>query len=133
MPSKDYAAWHTNKTELNNLDRGQYFYEREVWWIAIGNNIGDEQDGKGTDYTRPIIILRKFNHHLFWGIPLTTTGRSGRYYVSFRYKPGLISTAILSQLRAFDTKRLLKRDGQIDEVDYARIVLGLVLILRKEP
>ena len=37
-----------------------------------GKNIGFEQNGKGSNFVRPILVLRKFNSSIFWGLPLTT-------------------------------------------------------------
>ncbi len=110
-----------------------YFYEREIWWVAVGHNIGDEEDGKGKKFARPVLILRKFNHHLFWGIPLTTINKRGKYYASFCYGSIPVNIAILSQLRAYDSKRLLMKDGIIKEVDFAVIQLRLVQIIRDNP
>ena len=36
-------------------------------------NIGYEQDGSGNDFIRPVVIIRKFNNEIFWGVPLTKT------------------------------------------------------------
>jgi mRNA interferase MazF len=130
---KDFESWAQFKTRLQHGTEVAFFREREIWWVAIGHNIGSEEDGKGFDYARPVLVLRKFNRRLFWGIPMTTTVRSGKYYVHFSYKPLIISAAILSQLRAFDAKRLLFQDGIIDGLDFARIQLGLVEIIRGEP
>lgn len=38
--------------------------------------ISDEQDGKNAEFTRPVLVLRKFNHSLFLGIPLTTNRKN---------------------------------------------------------
>ncbi len=37
----------------------------------MGVNIGVEADGKGEDYSRPIIIIKGFNKQSFIGIALT--------------------------------------------------------------
>ena len=130
---KDFAGWSEYKAHLQTKAKPPFFHEREVWWTAIGHNIGSEEDGKGIKYARPVLIVRKFNQHLFWGIPLTTTQRTGKYYLNFMYTNKRLSTAILSQLKAFDGKRLLTRGGIIAELDFAKIQLGLVNIIRKEP
>src|SRR5258708_31079247 len=123
---KDFAGWMGIKKDLQAVTNPRFCKELEIWWVAIGHNVGDEEDGKGPYYTRPVLVLRKFNQNLFWGIPLTTTARRGEYYVHFRYKRHINSAAILSQLRLFDAKRLLGQDGIIDELAFARIQLWLV-------
>ena len=61
METKDYGGWHVAKLAINYLVSVRYFYEREVWWTAIGHNVGNEEDGKGAKYARPVLVLRKFN------------------------------------------------------------------------
>ncbi len=80
MGLKDYEVWHTKKASLNATRNEVYFYEREVWWVAIGHNIGDEEDGKGHNFARPVLIVRKFNKSLFYGVPLSTALKRGKYY-----------------------------------------------------
>ena len=49
---KDYGEWHKKKKILNerkDIDN-IFFREKEVWWIALGVNIGFEQDGKGEEF-----------------------------------------------------------------------------------
>lgn len=121
------------KTRLQARTRRDFFYEREIWWAAIGHNIGDEEDGKGIEFVRPVLVLRKFNSHLFWGIALTTTFRTGKYYINFTYRSNVASTAILSQLRIYDSKRLMKRDGIMSQRDFALVQLKLVKIIRNYP
>jgi len=127
---KDFMAWARIKIWLQARHGPRFFYEREIWWAAIGHNVGNEEDGKGSRCARPVLILRKFNKKLFWGVPLSTAERDGLYYVSFRYTQKRASTAILSQLRAYDSRRLLAKDGVISELDFTRIQLGLVHIIK---
>ena len=72
---KNFSKWNKKKIEVENRDIDALkinFKNREVWWCSLGENIGYEQDGKGENFERPILILRKFNKHIFLGIPLTT-------------------------------------------------------------
>ena len=34
--------------------------EGDLWWCAVGENVGIEVSGKSKDFTRPVIILKKF-------------------------------------------------------------------------
>ena len=70
MP-KDFDGWNTNKKHLDKIDQPVFFREREIWWCSIGINVGHEQDGRGSDYRRPVLVLRKFNRWLFIGVPLS--------------------------------------------------------------
>lgn len=132
MAAKDYKRWHAKKTALNGGRGGHYFYEREIWWTAIGQNIGDEEDGKGSDFARPVLIIRKFNKSLFYGLPLSTTIKSGKYYYNLTVR-GRKNVVMLSHMRDYDAKRLLDKWDIIDEDEYARVQLALISLLRQPP
>ena len=126
--NKDFEQWNKRKRFLNSSDFSIYFYEREIWWCSIGTNIGFEQDGKGNEFARPVLVLKKYNKNVFIGIPLTTAKRNGKYYYSFPFLNN-ISTAILSQIRLFDSKRLLRKMGRISKNDYVELRQQLRAIL----
>lgn len=90
----------------------------------MGANVGLEQDGKGPDFLRPVIILRKFNHDIFWAVPLTKSNKSlsdrvGVYYFEFSFVPGIQSRAILSQVRLIDGRRLGYKVGTLPISEYS--------------
>ena len=111
---KSFDAWNEHKKKRDENDISIYFYEREIWWCAIGVNVGFEQDGKGKDFSRPVLILRKFSKNVFLGVPLTTSKRESKYHHSFPFLDAT-STALLSQVRLFDSKRLLVKMGKVSE------------------
>lgn len=126
---KDYKIWHGLKTFINNFKSRKLFNEREVWFCNLGMNIGFEQDGKGNDYLRPVIIIRKFNNEIFWAIPLTKAIKSGRYYYRLKFEATTWSFAILSQIRLIDSKRLKYKVGTIKAVDLVQIKTKLKQLL----
>lgn len=63
---KDFLHWHNKKENINEKDKRAYFHEREVWWCSIGANVGYEQDGKGNDFTRPVLIIKGFSKEVFF-------------------------------------------------------------------
>ena len=117
MSAKDYMRWHILKTAINEQFDLPYFYTQEVWWATLGHNIGNEQDGKGAAFARPVLILQKFNRSFFLCIPLSSTQKTGKYYHHFTYS-GHSSTAILSQIRALDARRLIRKHGWIDQTEF---------------
>ena len=66
---------------------------------------------------RPVVIIKKFDADLFWGVPLTSTPRTGSYYYSLDFK-GRVSTVLLFQMRLLDRKRLLRKVGTVLEGDF---------------
>jgi mRNA interferase MazF len=75
---KDFTGWHQLKTQLQAEHCAPTFQQREIWWGCIGLNLGHEMDGKGQSYQRPVLIVRKFNPHIFYGVPLTTDPNQGK-------------------------------------------------------
>lgn len=109
---KEFDKWNKKKKELeskNNDEPKVYFEKRQVWWCALGTNIGYEQDGKGESFERPILIFRKFNKHIFLGIPLTTKPKNLNLPFYIKMKGAETeSIAILSQIRLLSSKRLIR-------------------------
>lgn len=110
--TKPYVQWYLLKAALDKHDREILFNAGEIWWAHIGANIGHEQDGKGKDFERPVLVLKKFNRHLFLGVPLSSQQKTGPYYQTLEYS-GFSSTAIISQLRTYSSKRLVNRIGEV--------------------
>lgn len=122
--NKDYSVWTPLKRSLHNTEEARlFFHEREIWYCHIGENIGFEQDGRGEEFLRPVMIVRKFNNEIFWGISLTHTAKDSPFYFSFiRWLEDGVnageSTAILSQIRLIDAKRLRRMIGYISNGDF---------------
>ena len=105
---KDFRKWHTLKEKLHDEGARVLFHEREIWWCALGANVGFEQDGKNDTFERPVLIFRKFNKEIFWALPITTQEKSGIYYHVYDHG-GKKFSVILSQMRLLDGKRLLRK------------------------
>ncbi len=126
---KDFDNWNINKKELNKLNVKQNFSEREVWFLKMGVNIGYEQDGNGNEYLRPVIVLKKFNKKIFLGIPLTKIKKDLPFYYNFKFK-NKDSSAILSQVKLFDAKRLKFRSGKLSVSNYKKIKEKLIELIQ---
>jgi mRNA-degrading endonuclease toxin of MazEF toxin-antitoxin module len=118
--NKDFKEWHNQKSDLHENKVRVFFHVREVWFASVGANIGFEQDGRGDKFLRPVVILKKFNNEVLWCIPLTKNQKKGKYYYSFLLGSE-VSTAILSQIRLIDCKRLQYKIGDIDQKDFDEI------------
>jgi len=126
--SKDFNQWHNLKQNLHNSRKIVVFKERDVVWASIGVNIGYEQDGKGKISSRPLLILKKYNKNLFFGIPLSTKIKEGSFFFEFilNNKP---SSALLVQGRTYDAKRLENKIGMISQKDFGALKLKLKELL----
>lgn len=115
---KDFRTWNNKKEGVDKKEARVFFHEREIWFCHLGTNVGFEQDGKGENFGRPVIVFRKFNKEVFWGVPLTTREKGGKFYLSIDMGDGEPRKAILSQLRLLDAKRLYQKVGMIDSATH---------------
>lgn len=95
--------------ESDSDDIKYYPKTGEVWMSSLGLNIGYEQDGSGKGYSRPVLIVHKFNNHMFWSIPLSTKQKKFDFYYNFTDMNNHKVSAILAQLRLISVKRLNRR------------------------
>ena len=117
----NFDKWNTIKKEINQKNTIWTIKPREIYWVKIGKNIGYEQDGKGENFLRPVLILKKFNKNVFIGIPLTSQEKSHYLYFKFNYKNNKNSYAILSQIRLYDVKRIYSKSGKINYEDFQQL------------
>ena len=99
-------------------------HEREIWWCNVGYNIGYEVYGKGSEYQRPVLIVKKFNNRMVFAVPLSTQVRPSPYRIPFVFQ-GVERVALLNQVRCFDTKRFTKSMGVLPTDDFELIKYGL--------
>lgn len=103
---KEFDRWNELKKKTNKNIQTITIDEGDIRWCKYGINIGHETYGKGSTFSRPVIIVKKFSTDTFWGIPLTTKPKKGSWYF---YIKDINRTAILNQLKLFDRKRLEER------------------------
>jgi len=119
---KDYKIWMPVKSEINNKELcPKGIKEREIWICNVGDNVGFEEDGKGNDFTRPVLILKVFSKRFCYIVPLSKTEKRGKYYYAFDGNTGKTSVALLSQIRVIDTMRLRHKIGITDKKDFDKI------------
>ena len=118
-------AWFPLKEKKHNIlpKKLPKVNNGEVWWVAVGENVGIEINGKSEYFSRPVLVFKKLSHLGFMGIPLTTQEHSGSWYIPFRFQNKEIYAA-LSQSRVFSTARLYNRIGQIAEDDMSKVKEG---------
>lgn len=125
---KNFDDWNELKKKSNTKKLVPLFAEREVWWCSLGVNIGFEEDGKGGDYLRPVLIVRKFNKHVFYAIPITSKKKQNHFH--YLIVAGKINgSVILSQMKLIDAKRLFYKMGKIDENDFFEITKKLKALI----
>jgi len=126
--SKDFDLWNGQKKYAQREHVRPDFHEKEVWWCQLGANVGDEQDGKGLRFLRPILVVKKFNRNILVGIPLSTKIKTNRFYYVCEFK-GREQAFVLSQIRLLDAKRLQDRMGRLPSDEFRKLKQKLFEIL----
>lgn len=101
-----FDSWNRLKKRIHSDGLRAGLKEREIWYLKMGKNVGYEQDGKGGNFLRPVLIFRKFNNEVFLGLPLTGQHKPGPYYHNIPDIRARKNSIMLSQLRLYDAKRL---------------------------
>ena len=120
---KDFETWNKHAQRLNSIHFEGFFHAREIWWCALGVNIGSEQDGKNNLFERPVLIIRRMRFdQLALIAPITTKIKDEDDRVC-AYIMGEESQILLSQIRVVSRNRLIRRFGTLK-----REVFNIVLI-----
>jgi mRNA interferase MazF len=114
LMEKNFDHWNELKKQVNASPLLPLYHEREIWWAHLGVNVGYEQDGTGSSYERPVLILRGFSPHVCVVVPLTTSQKRDRFYITAGTVEGKNAAAIVSQIRLIDTRRLINKVGTLD-------------------
>jgi len=100
---KKFDEWNEVKKEVNKNKRRLGIKLREIFWAKIGVNIGDEEYGKGQNFTRPVIVIQQLSRDLFLGVPTTTTLKDNDYFHLFEYtnkqRGDIQNSAMILQLK----------------------------------
>jgi pseudaminic acid cytidylyltransferase len=130
-----FDKWNRVKKLLNTKKQTLGFREKDILFVSVGKNIGYETLGKGDEYLRAVLVVKKFGKYSFFGVPLSTKTKEGDFYFNFSYKTSIVSTALLSQAKVFDAKRAKYRSGQIRQRDFEMLVdklMGVITPFSKE-
>ncbi len=127
---KKYDDWNRVKKKIDSKEELITYKERDIFWANIGENIGFEQNGKGSDFMRPILVFRKFTNKMFLGIPLSTQSKDGSFFFQFKFLEDKISTALLVQAKMFDVKRLDRRIGMIGKDDFKAMEIKMKKLMK---
>ena len=123
---KRFLGWIKIKEKIHTEKFPPTFEEREIWWAILGENIGHEENGRGDDFIRPFVVIRKFNKELLFGIPCSSIMKENKYYFKIVVQAGNFKTsAMLSQARTISSKRLLKVVDKIGEESFGELKRAL--------
>jgi mRNA interferase MazF len=123
--AQSFVDW-TKKKIRHHSDRKSknfYFREKEIWWAALGQNIGYEANGKHELFERPVLILKKYSGGMCFVLPCTTKIKTPNPWYQYSLViDGTPSAVNLSQGRSISTKRLLRKIETADTEVYNNII-----------
>ena len=108
---EDFDQWNELKKKVNIKDTHSEFFPQvgEVWICILGKNIGREQNGGSDNFSRPTLIVKKFNNEIFWILPLSTKQKNLDFYYNFIDLNNGKASVILSQIRLVHIKRFERK------------------------
>jgi hypothetical protein len=117
-----------NKIDASSTAKIPYFEEREISFISVGQNVGNEQSSSNLNFSRPVLVFRKFSSRTFIGIPISSKYKTGPYYAEIK-KGGINGVVILSQIRLFDSLRMLRKETTLSIEEFERVKNKLFEVL----
>ena len=87
LEDKEFNTWNElkKKTHSDNIISTGFPNEQEVWICVLGKNIGREQNGGKKDFSRPVLVIKKFNNQIFWVVPLSSKQKNIDFYYNRRF------------------------------------------------
>lgn len=118
---KHFMKWINLKERLHKACRVTGIKEGQIWWVAMGENVGVEINGKSEKFSRPVLVFKKFGRYSFMAIPLTSQFHEGSWYAEFDFKD-MKQYAVLSQARHLSVSRLYGDPiGKISNADFRKV------------
>ncbi|MBQ6375457.1 type II toxin-antitoxin system PemK/MazF family toxin [Candidatus Saccharibacteria bacterium] len=122
---KDFKGWIKVKEKTHYGKSQRSFKTGDIWWCKIGENVGSEICGKGKDFLRPVLVIKKLSKENFIGVPLTSKRHVGTWYVPFVFKD-ITEYAVISQIENISAYRLTYKMGMVPNLDLRAIIDGLI-------
>ncbi len=118
---KDFDAWNEIKKKVDKTDINFFYKQQEIWWCRNGINVGIESNGKGDDFARPVLVIKKHNAHSCLVISLTNQNKDNPAYCEIDQENFPGTYANLSQIRTIDSKRLISKIGFLSKDSFDKV------------
>lgn len=125
---KDFDKWNMKKKKLDKNKRDLLFKEGEIWWCSLGVNIGEEVYGKGENFRRPVVILKKLSHNSCIVMPTSTKKREGSWYhhLNVQDKDRFV---LMHQIRFISANRLYVRESTLSRDEFTALKKSAATLL----
>ncbi len=122
---KIFADWIKLKIRIHVTESLTFPNKKEIWWVSLGQNVGVETNGKNKKFERPVLVTKVFNKDSSLVAPISSSIKRGRYKIEFMNGEGAKNTVNLSQLRTLDSRRFIRKVGEMAEPDFEQVVKEL--------
>lgn len=126
--NKNFDEWNRIKKEIEINSKNILFKEGDIWWCTLGVNIRDESCGKGSRFSRPVLVVKKLSRTSFIGIPLSTQKKTGTWFCSVTVL-AITRYVLLYQIRMLSTYRLQRRLTVLDGKEFYKVKQKLKTLL----
>lgn len=125
---KDFDKWNEKKKKLDKSKRDLLFKEGEIWWCSLGVNVGEEIYGKGNDFRRPVVILKKLSRNSCVVMPTSTKKREGSWYhhLNVQDKDRFV---LMHQICFISANRLSVRESTLSRDEFATLKKSTAVLL----
>lgn len=119
-----FIDWTKKKVRHHiNDDVEKYFREKEIWWAAMGKNIGYEIDGKNELFLRPVLILKKYSKEMMFVLPTTTKIKDPLPWYQYMVGVGNKNNAVvINQGKTMSSRRLLSKMDTLESSVYDKVL-----------
>ena len=127
--AQEFVEWTKKKVRHHlNEDIGEkYFSEKEIWWTAMGKNIGFEINCKNDLFERPVLILKNYSKYMCFVLPLSSKIKNPvPWYQKVVNLENGDSAVIINQGKILSSKRLLRKHDIITTEEYNNIIDAFV-------
>jgi len=116
----NFDSWNNLKKTINEVEIPQVNFPipQEVWMCIVGKNIGFEQNGSGSNFSRPVLVIKKFNNKMYWVISLSTKQKSVDFYYNFTDPQENHVSVIIAQMKLVSIKRMKRKIYKMNDTDF---------------
>ena len=118
-----FDLWNNLKKKISGdvVKQVNFPVSQEVWMCIMGKNIGFEQNGAGNNFSRPVLVVKKFNNKMYWVIPLSTKQKALDFYYNFSDPQGEKVSVIIAQMKLVSIERMKRRLYKMAGVDFHQV------------
>ncbi len=116
----DFDLWNERKKKLHFENKEVVFKEGEIWWCSWGLNVGEEVFGKGKDFQRPAVVLKKLSRASCIVLPITAQPRGGSWYHPINPQ-GRPRWVMMHQIKFVSGNRLYRRQFTLSPLEFSKL------------